>query len=116
MKIPNAENAYIDIRKLRDYVLDPNHHVGQHKARLFAALLDMSSNDAEELRDILLEGVKTHDALPGFKDEYGQRYQIDLIVSWRGREVIILSAWIIRPEENFPRLVTCYPLEEVAHE
>jgi hypothetical protein len=39
VKLPNAEMAFIDMRKLRDYALDPDHRVGKHKARLFVALL-----------------------------------------------------------------------------
>lgn len=31
MKIPNAERAIVDIRKLRDYCLNPEHDVGKHE-------------------------------------------------------------------------------------
>lgn len=34
MLVPNAERAVVDIRKLRDYCLDPTHDDGKHKARL----------------------------------------------------------------------------------
>lgn len=114
MKIPNTANAYIDLRKLRDYVLNPDHRVGKHKARLFAALLDMNAGDAEALGNILLQIVGTHDAEIGVRDEYGQRYRIDFVLTWRDREATIRSAWHIRLNEDFPRLVTCYPLEEAA--
>ena len=114
MKIPNAENAFIDLRKLRDYALNPEHRVGKHKARLFAALLEMNKDDAEALRNILLQIVRTRDTEIGVRDDHGQRYRIDFVLTWRDREAIILSAWIIRHHEDFPRLVTCYPLEEVA--
>jgi hypothetical protein len=50
MLIPNAENAIVDIRKLRDYCLNPEHENGKHKARLFASILGMTADDAEELR------------------------------------------------------------------
>jgi hypothetical protein len=33
MRIPHAENATVDIRKLRNYCLNPEHPEGQHKAR-----------------------------------------------------------------------------------
>ena len=51
MRIPNAERAVVDIRKLRDYCLNPMHREGKQKARLFAAALDMTANDAEHLRE-----------------------------------------------------------------
>ena len=54
MIIPHADHAVIDIRKLRDYRLNPLHNEGKHKARAFAAALGMTAADAKSLRDILL--------------------------------------------------------------
>jgi len=62
MTIPNVEHAVVDIRKLRDYCLNPMHDEGQHKARLFAIALGMTTDDAEGLRALLLQAVKTADA------------------------------------------------------
>lgn len=76
MLVPNAEHAVVDLRKLRDYCLSPTHDEGKHKARLFAAALGMTSNDAEDLRDVLLQVVKRHEAKLGLRDEYGQRYLV----------------------------------------
>ena len=47
MKLPNAENAVVDIAKLRDYCLDPNHPEGKHKARIFMEKLGITKKDAE---------------------------------------------------------------------
>lgn len=110
MIVPNAEFAVVDIRKLRNYCLDPTHPEGKHKARLFEAALGMTAEDAEELRDILLEIVKTHDARLGRRDNYGQRYIVDFVLEWRGRRAMIRSGWIIEHNSNTPRLTTCYPL------
>lgn len=57
MKVPGAECAVVDIRKLSNYCLDPTHAEGKHKARLFAAALGMTVSDAADLRDALLEAV-----------------------------------------------------------
>ena len=110
MRVPNAERAFIDVSKLRDYALNPTHRVGGHKARLFATLLGMNSNDTEALQQILLNVFQTQEATLGELDEYGQRYVIDFMLIWQGRQATVRSAWIIRPDEDFPRLVTCYPL------
>jgi hypothetical protein len=109
VKLPNAENAFVDPEKLRSYALDPAHRVGRHKARLFTALLGLGEENAEELRDTLLDTARTLDAELGEYGAHGQRYRIDFTVTWRGRQALIRSAWIVRPEEDFPRLVTCYP-------
>jgi hypothetical protein len=77
MKLPNAAFAIIDLEKLRDYSLNPNHSRGQHKARIFYARLGMTANDAEELREAILVAIDTYDAILGEQDEHGQRYTLD---------------------------------------
>jgi hypothetical protein len=110
MLIPNAEKAVVDIRKLRDYCLNLEHDDGKHKARLFSSILGMAASDAEELRQILLEVVKTHEAQPGRRDDFGQRYTLDFIVEWQNRRATLRSGWIIEHGLETPRLTTCYPL------
>jgi hypothetical protein len=110
MTIPNAERAVVDISKLRDYCLNPTHDEGKHKARLFAAALGMTRNDAEDLRDALLQAVKTHEANLGRRDGYGQRYSIDFMLEWHGKRATIRSGWIIEHGSDTPRLTSCYPL------
>lgn len=110
MKIPNVKRAVVDIRKLRDYCLNPQHNRGKHKARLFTSLLGMSANDAEELRNALLEVVKTQDAQLGETDTYGQRYTLDFTLNWRGRQARIRSAWIIETGSDIPKLTTAFSL------
>jgi hypothetical protein len=109
MPIPYAERAIVDIRKLRDYCLNPLHDEGKHKARLFAAAFGMTAIDAEELRDILLEVVKTHDAQLGRHDEYGQRYTLEFTLEWHGKRAVIRSVRIIEHGSDTPRLISCYP-------
>lgn len=111
MKIPNAERAIVDIRKLRDYCLNSEHNSGKHKARLFAALLGMGPNDTEALREALLEAVKTHEAQLGERDRRGQRYTVDFIFGWHNKQATIRSGWIIQANSTSPRLVTAYPLK-----
>ena len=108
--MPNAERAVVDIRKLREYCLNPQHHRGKHKARLFTSLLGMNSDDAEELRNTLLEAVRKQDAQLGEKDEYGQRYTLDFTLNWRGKQARIRSAWIIETGSDIPKLTTAFPL------
>jgi hypothetical protein len=110
MPIPNAERAIVDIRKLRDYCLNPMHEEGQHKARLFAAVLDMTADNAEDLRALLLQAVTTADAQFGRHDGYGQRYTVDVLLEWRGKRAMVRSGWIIEHDSDTPRLTTCYPL------
>lgn len=109
MLVPNAEYAIVDIRKLRDYCLNPRHEDGKHKARLFAAV-GITAADAEALRDSLLAVVKTHEAQLGRRDTYGQRYTVDFSLTWSEKQTVIRSGWIVEHGTNIPRLTTCYPL------
>ena len=110
MLIPNADKAVVDIRKLRDYCLNPEHDDGKHKARLFSTILGITAEDAQKLRRILLEVVKIHEAQLGRSDGYGQRYTLDFVLEWQDRSATIRSGWIIEHDSDIPRLTTCYPL------
>ncbi|MCL1471579.1 DUF6883 domain-containing protein [Argonema antarcticum] len=112
MKLPNPERAIVDINKLRNYCLNPNHRDGQHKARVFASVLEMIADDAEELRDALLVAAQTNDAIPIEQDEYGQRYRLDFVMSRPAGQATIRSGWIVRQKEDFPRLTSCYVLKQ----
>ena len=110
MLIPNAENTVVDIRKSRDYCLSPEHDDGRHKARLFPSILRMAADNAEGLRQILLEVIKTHEARLGRQDEFGQRYTLDFTIEWQNRSATLRSGWIIEHGSEIPKLTTCYPL------
>ncbi|MEG4803743.1 hypothetical protein QUB63_23525 [Microcoleus sp. ARI1-B5] len=110
MLIPNPEHAVVDIRKLRDYCLNPEHDDGKHKARLFSSILGMTPDNAEELRQILLEVIQSHEAQLGRRDGFGQRYTLDFTIEWQNRSATLRSGWIIEHDSEIPRLTTCYPL------
>ena len=110
MKLPNADRAIVEITKLSDYVLNPEHVQGKHKARVFASALNFTTNDVVTLRDLLLAAAQNEDAEPARQDEYGQRFIIDFEVSRDDKIAVIRSAWIVRTDENFPRLTSCYVL------
>lgn len=98
------------MEKLRDYCLSLDHPQGRHKARVFASVLGLTADDAEELRGALLSAARTHDVVPGEQDEYGQRYVLDFYVSRPPRSARVRSSWIVRHGEGFPRLTSCYVL------
>jgi len=110
MKLPHAEEAFVDLAKLRDYSLSATHREGKHKARVFSAVLGLEAADAEWLRDQLLLGVLSEDCRLGLRTEFGQRFSVDLTLRRGTREARIRSAWIIRTHEKCPRLVSCYVL------
>lgn len=110
MKLPNAGRAFVDIAKLRDYCLDSSHPEGRHKARVFQSALDLTANDAEFLRQSILDAVTGAEAVAGEADEYGSRYLVDLELNRGTRKARVRTVWIVRRNEDFPRLATCYVL------
>lgn len=108
MKLPNAETAFIDIQKLRNYSLNLEHDRGKHKAQLFLAILGLSVENAEELQLLLLEAIQIYDAISTGEDEYGQRYVVDFPLTRNENTATVRSTWIVRHTETFPRLTSCY--------
>jgi hypothetical protein len=110
VKLPNAVHAFVDVAKLRDYCLNPNHPRGRHKARVFLAALGLTAAHAGDLRDALLAAAQTEDATLGDRDEYGKRYVLDFLMMDPARQAHVRSVWIVRVGEDGPRLSTCYVL------
>ncbi len=108
MKLPNAENAFVAIEKLRDYSLSPEHDEGKHKARVFRAALGFTQSDAERLRQMVLDAARTGEATPGKTMPYGQMYVLSFDAQGPHGVITIRTAWIIVAGTDFPRLVTCY--------
>jgi hypothetical protein len=110
MRLPNGKRAIVDIRKLRDYCLNPDSPRGKNKARVFAAALGITAADAQEFRERLLEAARTGQASLGELDMYGQRYTIDFEMETDVGKAVVRSGWIILHRERVPRLTTCYVL------
>lgn len=114
MKLPNAEQAVIDIEKLRDYSLNLNHPKGKHKARVFLAALGLKADDAERLREMIMEAILISEARAQESTPYGQRFVVDFYVTGFDKfvttTITMRSAWIIRNDEDFPRLTSCFIL------
>lgn len=110
MKLPNPERAIVDMAKLRGYCLNENHRRGRHKARVFAAALGLTAENAELLQEALLIAARTYEATPTEAIEYGQLYMLDFLMSGSTGEAMVRSGWIVRTGEDFPRLTSCFVL------
>ena len=108
MKLPNPDLAVVELAKLRDYCLNPAHPRGRHKARVFAAALGLTSQDAAMLQGALLGAARTNEVLLGEIDSYGQRYVLDFNMTTGMGTATIRSHWIILLGNDFARLTSCY--------
>ncbi len=99
-------------RKVRDYLLSPEHPVGWTKARFFGAL-GFTRSAWPVLRMTLLDLAVTGEAVTGPTTPHGQKYEVrGTIHGPLGREAQIVTIWIVLSGEDFPRLVTAYPGEK----
>jgi hypothetical protein len=99
------------MRKLTEYVLNPNHDEGGHKAKLLSVALGITIDQADHLRALLLRAVQTHEAEYQTEDQYGVRYRIDFPVDTAHGQENVRSGWVIRHGEDFPRLTTCWVMK-----
>jgi hypothetical protein len=59
---------------------------------------------------LILDAAKHVDAEELGADTMGRRWRIDVAVSRQNRRVMVRTLWIMRPDENAPRFVTCWVL------
>ena len=109
MKIPQAEQAIIERKKIRDYLLSQTHPVGRFKATWFLQL-GYEQQQWQQLELDLREQHLPFEAKEMVPNQFGTKYQIrGSIVTPNGNTVELISIWIIRTGESVPRLVTAYP-------
>jgi len=109
LQIPNADRAVIEPAKLHDYLLSRIHPIGRFKAAFFLALGYSSERwprfEADMRTQHLSQDATTEEPTP-----YGQKYAIRAtLVGPSGRTAAVVSVWVIRTGEDFPRFVTAYP-------
>jgi len=108
MILPNAENAFIDDRKLIDYCLSENHPVGKHKARVFMSALGFSLENFQDLKNAILIYIQNNEVTLTEINQYGALYVVDVSVENPPKNAVVRTSWIIKTDENFPRLTSCY--------
>jgi hypothetical protein len=106
----NADQALIDERKIRDYVLSLDHPAGRHKARVVRAATGMTRRDHLDLIGQIKRAILTAEAEPLDPIPYGERFRVELTVIGPKGSLRLRTGWIYRVGEDVPRLATLYPL------
>ena len=110
MKLPNGHSADLG-DKLEDYALNPLHPEGKHKARVFASTLGIELANAWRLREAIQEAAASSDAAESRgSNGFGEVFVLRFSIETPSGNATVLTAWIIRHGEDFPRLTTCYIL------
>ena len=72
--------------------------------------MNLTNADVESLKQQLLLAVQTRDARATRRNKYGQLYEVEFSLPGATGLAVVVSVWIMRDDEGFPRLVTCYPV------
>jgi hypothetical protein len=112
MKLPQAEHALVERKKVNEYLLNRKHADNGGKADFFS-LLGFSAEEwitfAAALRLLAIKCDVTNIV----ESEHGTKYIVDgELENPRGRREQVRTVWIIDAVETIPRLVTAYPHEE----
>lgn len=108
MRLPNGDRADLGT-KIEDYTLNSVHREGRHKARVFEAVLGITAANADGLRRALLDAAAASDQAEARGDSgFGNVYTLQFPLSTGQGTATVLSVWIVRHGEDFPRLTTCY--------
>lgn len=109
MKIPGANRAFVDAAKLKDYLLSPTHDEGRFKARFFRSL-GFRQETWRDLQSIFQKVPEQFEAVEVQETAFGRMFECGFsLCAPNGQRSEILSVWILRPNEDFPRFVTAYP-------
>ena len=108
MRIPGGADADLGT-KIEDYLLNPLHREGRHKARVFESVLGITLANADWLRSALRNAAANSTlAISRGSNGFGDVYSLRLPIATDSGSATVLSVWIIREGERFPRLVTCF--------
>ena len=109
MKLPNAENAWVQVAKARDYLLVPDHPDGGSKADF---LLHFGFNREQWwiLADALRIHGANHEVTSVTETPHGPIFTVDGTLNTPdGRNPQLRTVWIIDHGSDVPRLVSAYP-------
>ncbi|CAD5962214.1 hypothetical protein PCC7805_03265 [Planktothrix agardhii] len=110
MKLPNGDKAQLG-DKLERYSLNSKHSKGKHKALLFEKRLGITLANKEILEKALQKAAIEGEAELYKIDQYGTHYDLVFSLLTDFGESLVLSCWIIKTTEDFPRLTNTYPIE-----
>lgn len=111
MKPPNHKNAIVSPPKIVDYLLNLSSENGKTKAHFFMAF-GFTIEEWEQLAEALIRHASTHEvAKVELRPPFGIHYVVDgTLETPDKRNPAVRVVWIIDEGDDFPRLISAYPL------
>ncbi|MEL7038072.1 MAG: DUF6883 domain-containing protein, partial [Cyanobacteria bacterium J06592_8] len=76
MKLPNGDQAEIPLQKLIGYCLNSEHPSGKHKARVFASVLGITRENAEQLQELIKIAAVEGEVVQQNTTPFGQQFKV----------------------------------------
>lgn len=112
MRLPNAENAIVDRRKITHYLLSKTHPEGAPKAKFFESF-GFTRPHHGVLRRALLVHAATGIVIATNTTHFGTIYEVNgRIESPDGANPWLLVVWMIDAGADRPRLISAVPSED----
>jgi hypothetical protein len=113
--LPLYDKAVITDDKIFKYLLDPDSTGGRNKAIVFQSALGYNKENGRQLINDIIENIPKYKAISESDNGYGPRYAVIMKLKGpNGKEQNVLTAWIMRNDENHPRLSTAYVTDKEA--
>jgi hypothetical protein len=107
-RLPNAARAIVEERRIRDYLLNPEHATGGPKARFFIARGCASNAWALLQASLTIQG-RANRITRSVETAWGTRHTVECnCPTPDGRNPCIRTVW--QMEDDAPRLLTAIPL------
>jgi hypothetical protein len=108
-RLPEAEFAFVELTKLIDYLLNPDHPVGGDKA-VFFSRFGFRREAWHVLESSLLMHAREGKIVGERVTAYGHHYTLEgPLRTPDGRAPIVRTAWMVGSGEQGPRFLTAHP-------
>lgn len=105
--IPFAFNAATPQPKIQGYLLNSNHSVGKHKAKVINKVLGYHYENWNELSDLLYKELQKSPVDKVVQFEYGTKYKVPMVIKGkRDRLLKLNTVWQFDNGSNIPRFIT----------
>jgi filamentous hemagglutinin len=108
-ELPNSARAIIPVEKIRDYVLNPEHPDGAHKARVVSAATGLRRSDYQSLIAQIRQGIVDHEAVQHHLRRGRTQFYVELPIKGPKGTIVVRTIWIYEDGSDVPRLTTLYP-------
>lgn len=99
--------------KLTLFALSLDSTTGCHKARLFRSILDIGPEDADLVREQLVDGLNTGRITGTRRTDYGVRYQVEIPIRGNNnRTANVDTVWQEEPDGSTLKFLTVRTIEK----